>query len=193
MPSHYSVLGVNENATDNDIKKAYRELCMKYHPDLAKSKETTNSERFKQISAAHAILSDTKSRKLYDFELEESQRFGFNRRTAGSTSGFESGGGIRNREKMAGNTQLHALYKPRNIVLGLIGLSTVVLLKSYFTRDKEKSHHYNSQTGNKAMVEAWKNPETGHWETPAPWSEKYRQLKPTIHLIHRDEVRKTRK
>jgi len=50
---YYKILGVSKNATDEEIKKAYRKLAMKYHPDHAKG-DTSAEEKFKQISEAYA-------------------------------------------------------------------------------------------------------------------------------------------
>ncbi len=66
MRSHYETLGVDSNASIDDIKKKYRALSLRYHPDLAKTKSTSNVEMFKQISEAYSVLSDKKERKLYD-------------------------------------------------------------------------------------------------------------------------------
>lgn len=62
--NYYEILGVEKTASQEDIKKAYRKLAIKYHPD--KSKEENAEEKFKQISAAYDILSDPEKRKLYD-------------------------------------------------------------------------------------------------------------------------------
>jgi curved DNA-binding protein len=62
---YYKTLGVEKTASQEDIKKAYRKLAMKYHPDHSSgSKE--NEERFKEISEAYAVLSDPEKRKQYD-------------------------------------------------------------------------------------------------------------------------------
>jgi molecular chaperone DnaJ len=64
-PDYYKILGVGKNASDEEIKKAYRKLARKYHPDTnAGNKEA--EERFKQISQAHDVLSDADKRKAYD-------------------------------------------------------------------------------------------------------------------------------
>jgi len=62
---YYNVLGINKNATDADIKKAYRKLARKYHPDLNPNDESAQ-KRFQQINEANEVLSDPEKRKKYD-------------------------------------------------------------------------------------------------------------------------------
>lgn len=61
---YYEVLGVEKNASVDDIKKSYRKLAMKYHPDV--NKEPGSEDKFKEISEAYAILSDEQKRSKYD-------------------------------------------------------------------------------------------------------------------------------
>ena len=61
---YYDVLGVPKNATDDDIKKAYRKLARKYHPDV--SKEADAARHMSEVNEAHAVLSDPEKRKAYD-------------------------------------------------------------------------------------------------------------------------------
>ncbi len=62
---YYKALGVNRDASDDEIKKVYRKLAMKYHPDHAKGDKSAE-EKFKQISEAYAVLSDKEKRRQYD-------------------------------------------------------------------------------------------------------------------------------
>jgi molecular chaperone DnaJ len=61
---YYEVLGVQKDASKQDIKKAYRQLALQYHPDRNKAPEA--EEKFKEISEAYAILSDDEKRSQYD-------------------------------------------------------------------------------------------------------------------------------
>lgn len=62
---YYKELGVAKTATQEEIKKAYRKLAVKYHPDKNKG-DKASEEKFKKISEAYAVLSDTEKRKQYD-------------------------------------------------------------------------------------------------------------------------------
>jgi curved DNA-binding protein len=62
---YYKVLGVPRNASDEDIKKAFRKLARQYHPDVAKDKKGAE-EKFKEINEAYEVLGDPQNRKKYD-------------------------------------------------------------------------------------------------------------------------------
>jgi molecular chaperone DnaJ len=83
----YKVLGVSKTATPDEIKKAYRKLARKYHPDANKG-NAASEERFKEISEAHSVLSDEKRRKEYD---EARSLFGGGFRSPGGAGGASGG------------------------------------------------------------------------------------------------------
>lgn len=84
---YYDILGVSEDASAKDIKKAYRDLARKYHPDRNPDKPNAE-ERFKEIQEAYSVLSDKDKRKEYDAR----RRFG-----GGFGGGFGGNGGRRSR------------------------------------------------------------------------------------------------
>jgi molecular chaperone DnaJ len=82
----YKVLGVSKTATDDEIKKSYRKLARKYHPDANKG-DAKAEEKFKEISEAYTVLSDAKQRKEYD---DARSLFGGGFRAPGSAGGAGS-------------------------------------------------------------------------------------------------------
>ena len=91
---YYEVLGIGKNATDAEIKSAYRKLAKKYHPDL-KPGDKTAEEKFKEVNEANDVLSDPEKRKRYD-------QFGFAGvdpnygagQAGGGFGGFGGAGGV---------------------------------------------------------------------------------------------------
>jgi curved DNA-binding protein len=63
---YYKILGVGRDATADEIKKVYRKLAMKYHPDKAKGDKKQAEDKFKQISEAYAVLSNPEKKKEFD-------------------------------------------------------------------------------------------------------------------------------
>jgi molecular chaperone DnaJ len=84
---YYSILGVSKDASIEEIKKAYKTLAKKYHPDLAG--EGADPEKFKEISNAYSVLSDSTKRKQYDSYGHDAFSGGAGQ---GGFSGFSQGG-----------------------------------------------------------------------------------------------------
>ncbi|MCX7615681.1 MAG: J domain-containing protein [Clostridiales bacterium] len=68
---YYKILGVEQTASGDEVKKAYRKLAKEYHPDLAKGSREKAEERFKEISEAYEVLGDEKKRAKYDEMLNQ--------------------------------------------------------------------------------------------------------------------------
>ncbi|KAG8339655.1 DnaJ domain [Trypanosoma vivax] len=73
---YYKVLGIPRNASLSDIKKAYHQLALKYHPDKATSNREEAERRFKEVSEAYDVLSDDSKKKIYDAYGEEGLKMG---------------------------------------------------------------------------------------------------------------------
>ncbi|XP_047086482.1 dnaJ protein ERDJ3A-like [Lolium rigidum] len=86
----YKVLGVDKNASQRDIKKAFHKLSLKYHPD--KNKDKGAQQKFEEINNAHEILSDEEKRKNYDLYGDEKGNPGIGGGHFGNHEGFTGGG-----------------------------------------------------------------------------------------------------
>ncbi|XP_065845396.1 dnaJ homolog subfamily B member 9-like [Oscarella lobularis] len=82
---YYKILGVSRDASEREVKKAFRKLALKYHPDKMKSEEEKKKaeKQFVEIAEAHEVLSDSEKRKIYDQFGEEGLKSG-----AGGSGGF---------------------------------------------------------------------------------------------------------
>ena len=72
---YYKTLGVDKNASDEEIKRAFRKLAKQYHPDI--NKEEGAQEKFKEIGEAYSVLSDPNKRKQYEKFLKENPQYAY--------------------------------------------------------------------------------------------------------------------
>lgn len=87
----YDILGVSRTASADEIKRAYRKLARKYHPDVNPGDKAAE-ERFKELTAASEVLSDAKKRKLYDEFGPDALRTGFDEKRAEEYRRYRSQG-----------------------------------------------------------------------------------------------------
>jgi len=87
---YYKILGVEKNASAEDIKKAYRKLALKWHPDRNPNNKEEAENKFKDIGEAYSVLSDTRKKQIYDQLGEEGLK--------GQSSGFGGGFSFMNAE-----------------------------------------------------------------------------------------------
>lgn len=94
---YYNILKVDKNATEDDLKKSYRKLAMKWHPDKNPNNKKEAEAKFKQISEAYEVLSDPQKRAIYDQYGEEGLKdmpppgnggFPFGNGSGGGSNGF---------------------------------------------------------------------------------------------------------
>src|SRR5262245_16305695 len=110
----YQLLGVGRTAPADEIKKAYRKLAKKYHPDMNPGNKAAE-EKFKQISVAFDVLSDAKKRALYDEFGEDAIKMGFDAKKAeayrayrsSGVSGGPGGGGF----DFGGNADVNSIFE----------------------------------------------------------------------------------
>ena len=81
---YYKILGIQKGASDEELKKAYRKMALKYHPD--KNKSAGAEEKFKEIAEAYDVLSDPNKREIYDKYGEEGLKRGGGSQNDGGTS-----------------------------------------------------------------------------------------------------------
>lgn len=184
---HYDTLGVSVDASKEEIKRAYRRLCMETHPDVTTNNNNNNSkknvQRFQQITEAHSILSNDLKRKRYDYERAQPSSYiekdPFHRQ--------------QHRRRQPFSTQhefLNGALRSRHLLMGaFLGISAVSIINTLSPPSKEEDTFLHSTTtGQKQLIQAWKHPHTGKWYTPAPWDKTYQSLKPKLQYVPRDKV-----
>ena len=86
MKKYYEILGISKDASETEIKKAYRQLALKYHPDKS---ESGSDKKFKEITEAYSVLSDKSKREEYDSDIFNNN-FSSNRHSSYTTNNFDA-------------------------------------------------------------------------------------------------------
>ena len=192
--SHYDTLGVSKDATRKEIKDAYRRLSKETHPDVSNHKSPANEERFKRISAAASVLTNTRRRAAYDEQIALSGPFG--RGLHRHSDLANDLGGLTRRPAPARQGShgrptsglplfFHSLLRPRTFVIGSVAVLAYAGAEEYLSGPKKVAVREGSD-----RVQAWRNPESGNYEQPAPWDPVYRKLNPTLELVPREQVKR---
>jgi curved DNA-binding protein CbpA len=188
--THYDVLGVPKTATQEEIKAQFRKLSKETHPDINPDTHGCGT-KFKQIANAHSVLSNPTERRKYDRQLQEELMWG-NRRPGGGRGFYDGTGNFsrndihRRYPKPGMHVAMETLSNPRYILMGVVVFGGVAMVGSIMGTISSKRPEYHYQ---EPLVEAWKNPQTGRWEQPAPWDPIYKQLQPKLEMVPREKVR----
>ena len=132
MKDYYSILGLNRSASQQDIKKAYRSLARKYHPDVNPG-DLKAEEKFKEVNEAYNVLNDEQSKKAYDDKLDGNMQNGDNIRE-----------GDRKKRQNPSNSDLNQKFDFGNI-----------------ERDFEKFFGFNPKTKETSIKKDQKNSKAG--------------------------------
>lgn len=182
----YETLGVPNDASYHDIKAAFRKLSLQTHPDVTGGAGAC-AERFKQISHAASVLTNTKHRQAYDHKIAQSSRFGnaFHRPSEPHPPRYPN----RPQRPHGMTSILVNMFRPRNLILGPIALfATVSAIQYTLGIDSKNNQKKRVAENGTSLVQAWLNPVSGRYETPAPWDPVYRRLDPELEYVPRDQV-----
>src|SRR5579859_7480486 len=89
---YYKILGVKKDASEKEIRQAFRKLARKYHPDVNPNNKESE-EKFKEINEANEVLSDPEKRKKYDDMSAYYQQYGHMPGATGPAGGYGNAGG----------------------------------------------------------------------------------------------------
>ena len=137
MSDYYKILGVPKDSNQIQIRKAFRELALQYHPDKNKNSEESK-EKFMEIVQAYEVLSDVKARERYDFDTVNEKKFQkFNWTPSADLANFYSYESLKreyNDNQISGgmwdiSEKANAgLWKATFILLGSLGLISVFII-----------------------------------------------------------------
>jgi hypothetical protein len=191
---HYETLGVGKDASIEEIKAAFRKLSLETHPDVAGSHVCP--EKFKSISHAASILTNTRLKQVYD----EQQRMSYSSRLSNHFTrshnfhrhGTDSQHFYQKDSFDPSTPWIVRVFRPRNLIFGpivlYIGVSTIQYMFGIETNSIALNKKMFANDDKASMVQAWFNPKSGQYETPAPWDPIYQQLQPELQYVPRNQV-----
>jgi curved DNA-binding protein CbpA len=187
--NHYDTLGVRRDASLETIKAEFRKWSKQLHPDVGGA--TACADRFKEISIAAHTLTNEKRKRTYDYHLRESGPMGRGLHRSSHHSGFAHPTGTTSRPGPGVAFTPFQIFvsnimRPRSFALGLAAMCIGAYAFSFIGGDKHKDGRLRPDGSE--LVKAWKNPETGLYEQPAPWDPAYRSLNPRLEDIPRELV-----
>ena len=133
---YYDILGVSKSASEDDIKRAYRKLARKYHPDLNKDNPKEAEEKFKEVNEAYHVLSDADKRAQYDQMGPDA----FQQASQGGGAGYGGFGGFGQGDAFVSAGSTGAL------VVGVATPTTSVLARSADSASTPRSPLQSSTT-----------------------------------------------
>ena len=146
---YYKILGVNKNATQEEIKKAYKKLAIKYHPDKNEG-EVLSEEIFKSVKEAYETLSDTHKKSKYD----NLQAYNAQKRSATSNQGIHTNRQRREYRRPPENVGMSNM-KARLIGIGFIVVITGIVLSIYPSLNRWASNDKLEQAYKKVEMQNW--------------------------------------
>ena len=183
----FKVLGVEKNATEAEIRKAFRNLSIKYHPDRNKSSNAI--KYYQNISAAYDLLKDPQRRadtindmNLYNANNDDPEWTRRKKRNNSSRSGFNYNNvqsdydhAEAQARKNANKTYMRNMYTFESLIHPkiLFGVLPLLGIAYYFVSNTLNPTHKNSYDEKDLLIDAWYNPIKGRWETPAPCDDNF--------------------
>ena len=194
---YYETLGVEKDATIEEIKAAFRKLSLETHPDVAGA--NVCPEKFKSISNAASVLTSTKLKEAYDEKQRWSHSNSLSNHFTRSHNFHRHSNDQQQHVFHKANSSFNAttpwvvhLFRPRNLIFGpivlYIGVSTIQYIFGVETNPIEANKKLFTHDDKAAMVQAWLNPQSGQYEAPAPWDPIYQQLQPELQYVPREQV-----
>lgn len=128
---YYQILGVSKNATPEEIKKQYKILVKKYHPDI--SKEPNAEEKFKEIQEAYEVLSDPQKKAMYDnygYDKSYTNNYNYNQNASYYYTNVDFDDIFEQMEQMNHMQRNVVRVKPWQILLTLIIIFSILIIVS---------------------------------------------------------------